>query len=125
MHKQIYRLIAAIFLISFPLLMNGGPAEDATLRMKDRLAQVDALKSDGSVGENAAGFLEPRLSLGPRQLSIVEAENKDRKIIYSEVARKTGQTADVVGQQRALRIAEIAGSGVWLEKPEGDWYQKP
>ena len=125
MHKQIYRLIATLIVMSFPLLMNGGPAEDATLRMKDRLAQVDALKADGSVGENATGYLEPRVNLGPRQISIVEAENKDRRIIYEAVAQQTGQTADVVGQQRALRIAEIAGPGVWLEKADGNWYQKP
>ena len=126
MQSKIYRLIPLFLLVTLlPLASVGVVAEDATLRMKDRLTQIDSLKASGSVGENVDGILEIRGPLGPRQTSMVEAENADRLIVYKEVAKRTGQSATSVGQQRALRIAEIAGSGVWLEKPGGEWFQKP
>jgi uncharacterized protein YdbL (DUF1318 family) len=98
--------------------------QDATQRVKERLPQVDALKGSGEAGEDAAGYLAQRVELGPRQAAIVEAENADRRIIYAAVAARTGQSAEEVGRQRALRIAELARPGVWLQRPDGEWYRK-
>jgi uncharacterized protein len=98
--------------------------QDATQRVKERLPQVDALKGSGEVGEDAAGYLAPRVELGPRQAAIVEAENADRRILYAAVAARTGQSAEEVGRQRALRIAELARPGVWLQRPDGGWHRK-
>jgi uncharacterized protein YdbL (DUF1318 family) len=97
---------------------------DAADRIRMRLSQIDELKSAGQVGENSAGYLVERETLGPRQSSIVAAENDDRRIIYKSVAGKTSQTMDEVGEQRALQIASRARSGVWLQRPSGEWYQK-
>jgi uncharacterized protein YdbL (DUF1318 family) len=100
------------------------PATEATARMKDRLAQVDNLKASGAVGENASGYLVARESLGARQSALVDEENADRRIVYAEVARRTEQTLEEVGRQRAIQIAARASPGVWLQKPNGEWYRK-
>jgi uncharacterized protein YdbL (DUF1318 family) len=97
----------------------------AAERIKQRLAQVDQLKAAGSVGEDAKGFLVERTPLSGRKASIVSSENADRRVIYAATAMKTGQSAEQVGAQRALQIAERARPGVWLQKPSGEWYQKP
>lgn len=97
----------------------------AAERIKQRLAQVDQLKAAGSVGEDAKGYLVERTPLSGRKASIVSSENADRRVIYEATAMKTGQTAEEVGAQRALQIAQRAHSGVWLQKPSGEWYQKP
>jgi len=126
MQLSLNRIIPFLLISTLlPFALMGGTAEDATFRMKDRLEQIDSMKASGSVGENVEGFLEVRSALGPRQTSMIEAENADRLIVYKEVSKKTKQPVESVGQQRALRIAEIARSGVWLEKPGGEWYQKP
>jgi uncharacterized protein YdbL (DUF1318 family) len=120
----------SLYLIVFAVLWLAGPlpgqsAQAAAERMQERLPQVDRLKAEGEVGETAAGYLAPRESLGPRQTSIVEAENADRRIAYAAIAKRTGETVEAVGKQRAVRIAEMAKSGVWLQRPNGEWYRKP
>ncbi|MDP0500999.1 MAG: YdbL family protein [Verrucomicrobiota bacterium JB022] len=99
-------------------------AQDAAARVRDRLPQVDALKAQGAVGETNRGYLEARSSLNEQQTQLVEAENADRRELYSLVARRTGQSVAEVGQQRAIRIAEISRPGVWLQDADGDWYRK-
>ena len=118
-----------LYLFLFPLILVpsaavADSATEAAERIKDRLAQVDALKESGDVGEDARGFLVMREDLGPRQQSIVDAENADRLVIYKKVAGRTGQTVAEVGEQRAIQIFARARAGVWLQKPGGDWYQK-
>lgn len=126
MHR-IALLITTLFYLglSLPASVHADSASDATQRIKERLAQVDAMKAAAQIGEDAKGFLSPRMELSPRQSHVVEAENADRLILYKAVAGKTGQTPSDVGQQRALQIAERATSGVWLQKADGSWYQKP
>lgn len=119
--------ILIVFLVSV-LLAGAGyadSAEAAAARIKDRLPAIDQLKEEGKVGETHEGFLASRKDLGPRQQSLVDAENKDRRIIYSAVAERTEQSVEEVGKQRAIRIAEQAQPGIWLLKPDGEWYQKP
>ena len=119
--------LAGLLFITF--LMAGtasaSPISEAQGRMKERLSAIDSLKEEGLVGENAKGFLSVRGDLGARQRSLVDGENADRRTIYAAVAAKTGQSVDAVGAQRAIRIAELAEPGLWLEKPSGEWFRKP
>lgn len=103
----------------------GGPTDDATQRIKDRLVQIDKLKASGDVGEAMTGYLAKRTVLGGRQNMVVDGENADRHIVYRAIAGKTDQTVEEVGEQRAIQIAIRARQGVWLQKPDGEWYQKP
>ena len=57
-------------------------------------------------------------------LDVVEAENTDRRKVYAAIGKKTGTTAEVVGKRRALKIAEIASPGDWLQNESGQWYRK-
>jgi uncharacterized protein YdbL (DUF1318 family) len=126
MYRSLSFLIATIIAFTLvPATAMGDTATDATQRIKDRLTQVDALKSSGDVGEDARGYLSKRTTLGPRQNAIVDAENADRKILYQTVAGRTGQTVEDVGKQRAIQIAARARSGVWLQRPDGKWVQRP
>jgi len=120
--RFIFTMLASVVL-SLPLVAD--PASDALGRMKERLSEIDNLKLAGQVGENAKGFLEARENLGPRQTAMVNAENADRKVVYDSVAQRTGQSSEEVGAQRALQIATRANSGVWLQRPGGEWFQKP
>jgi uncharacterized protein YdbL (DUF1318 family) len=123
-HTLCLFLFAFIPLIGASTLHAESPQE-AAQRIKERLPQVDAMKAAGEVGEDANGLLAELKPLGPRQSSLVTAENADRRVIYESVAARTGQDVLAVGQQRAIRIAELAKSGVWLQRPDGEWYRKP
>ena len=92
-------------------------------RMKERLPVIVALKSQGVVGENNKGFLEYRVGNRPQQ-AVVDAENTDRGLVYAAIAKKQNVSPAVVGQRRALQIAQKAAPGEWLQNPNGQWYRK-
>jgi uncharacterized protein YdbL (DUF1318 family) len=125
MHQRILTFLSTIIIalvLSQPVAADTAAA--ASARIKERLEQVDQMKSSGEAGEDANGYLSTRKPLGPRQEALVDAENADRRILYAAVAGRTGQTVEEVGRQRAIRIAELATAGVWLQRPDGEWYRK-
>ena len=92
-------------------------------RMAERLAQIDKLKAQGVVGENNRGMMELRggnVDAG----DAVAAENRDRGIVYAEIARQTGTSVEQVARHRARQIASSSAPGVWLQKDDGSWYKK-
>ncbi len=97
--------------------------QDIKARIKARQPIILALKAEGIIGENSAGYLEFRGSNKKKQ-DVVKAENGDRRKVYTAIGKKTGTTAGVVGQRRALKIAELAKPGDWLQNASGTWYKK-
>ena len=97
--------------------------QDIKARMKARLPIILALKAEGIIGENFAGFLEFRGS-NKKNEDVVMAENSDRRIVYKKIGEQTGATAEVVGKRRAQKIAQLAKPGDWLRNSSGKWYQK-
>ena len=107
-----------------PLFRAPLSADEVADRMLERLPLVDALKAAGVVGENNRGLLEGRVILEPQQKAIIEAENKDRSLLYERVASSNGLAPSEVARQRAIRIAELAKAGVWVQNAKGDWIRK-
>jgi uncharacterized protein len=101
-------------------------AEDLAVvkaRMEQRLPLIDELKAKGVVGENSRGMMELRggnVEAG----DAVAAENRDRGIVYAEIARQTRTTVEQVARVRARQIAGASAPGVWLQKDDGTWYKK-
>lgn len=96
---------------------------DIKQRMKDRLPRIIELKASGIIGENNQGLLAFVGDNKPDQ-ALVDAENKDRQMVYAAIAKQQGATAAVVGQRRALQIAQRAKPGDWLQDAGGKWFQK-
>ncbi|MCU0287492.1 MAG: YdbL family protein [Acidobacteria bacterium] len=101
-------------------------AEDAALKARflQRKPAVDALKNQEKLGENNVGKLVVRGQLNPNENEMVNAENADRETVYQEIARELNISSQEVGKRRALKIAELAGPGHWLQHPDGHWYKK-
>jgi len=113
-----------LLLIMASSCLGASAIEAAKARSVERLPHIDELKLEGKVGENARGYLAERKPLGPREAALVEDENEDRRILYASVAARTNESIDQVGKQRALRLAELAKEGIWLQNLDGIWYQK-
>jgi len=116
--RSILLLLLAIFVLRTP-----GLTDDIKARMKARLPLIVELKSKGIVGENSKGLLE-FVGNKKEQEAVIEAENKDRLMVYEAIAKQTGTSPGVVGKRRALQIAEKASPGEWLEDENGKWHQK-
>ena len=115
-----------LFLVTVALLISAATlacAGDVKSRMLERLPEIQSLKTDGVVGEDKNGFLKFRKDAGDKQ-GLVNAENADRGEIYKAIAAKQGVSVEVVGQRRALQIADRAKPGEWLQNSDGKWYQK-
>jgi len=110
--------LAAGFFFSAPVF-----AGDIKARMKSRLPKIVELKAAGVIGETHAGLLAFVGSKKEAQ-DLVAAENQDRKKVYQAIAKQQGTTAKVVGQRRALQIANKAKPGEWLQDADGKWRQK-
>lgn len=91
--------------------------------MLERKTTIDALKSQGLVGEGNDGYLHVRQASGDAG-KIVSAENADRGVVYNAIAKKEGTTIETVGKRRALQLAEIAAPGHWFRKGDGTWFKK-
>jgi uncharacterized protein YdbL (DUF1318 family) len=99
--------------------------EDAAKRrIIERLEQIDAIKLAGKVGENNVGLLEQRAMLKPNETQLMNAENADRRTIYTLVGQRLGLTATVGGQGRAEELRKRSASGVWVQAPDGTWSRK-
>ena len=123
MKQRTITKISIFLLTGFFVLGVSAFANDIKARMKNRLPVIKELKAQGIVGEDNKGYL---MFVGQKKAKedVVAAENKDRKTVYTAIAKKQGTTAELVGKRRALQIAKKADPGEWLQDASGKWYQK-
>jgi uncharacterized protein YdbL (DUF1318 family) len=123
MKKKVYfAVLALLFLIVFAA--GAFPsAQEIQARMIARLPTIKALKDKGLVGENNKGFLE-FIGQQKEKQDVVTAENQDRQQVYEAIAKQQGTTVELVGQHRAIQIANKAQPGEWLQDANGKWYRK-
>ena len=125
MKRKIFTTTISL-LLSFMLISGASAfagAKEIKARMRARLPVIKALKAKGIVGENNKGYLAFR-SGDRSKAADVNAENNDRREVYSQIAKQQGTTADLVGKRRALQIAKRAKAGEWVQDGNGRWYQK-
>jgi hypothetical protein len=116
-----------ISLLLSVILITGASAfagsEKIKARMKERLSVIKALKAEGVIGENNKGYLE-FIGGNKAKEDVVNAENNDRKKVYSAIAKQQGTAFDLVGERRAKQIAKKAKPGQWIQDQSGKWHQK-
>ncbi len=113
-------VILGLVVCAAPAFSQGAAIKE---RMKERLPVITELKEAGVIGENNRGYLEYIGSRRPKA-SVVEAENRDRRMVYKAIADQQGTTVDVVEKHRAAQIEQRAESGIWLQDAAGKWYRK-
>lgn len=120
MRKLTISLLTLSLVAGFAIFADAGIKD----RLAKRLPAINKLKATGLVGENNKGYLEAKGKLSPEDKKVIEEENADRKKIYAMLAKKTGQSVDLVRKRRAAQIIQRSKAGIWLQKPDGVWYKK-
>ncbi len=118
-----FKIIAASILLGVFILNTYCLAGGIKERMKARRPEIKALKAAGIIGENNMGFVAFVGEKREKQ-DVVDAENNDRKKVYTAIGKQQGAPAGEVGKRRALKIAAKAPKGAWLQNDTGKWYQK-
>jgi uncharacterized protein YdbL (DUF1318 family) len=99
-------------------------ADDIKARMQERLPTIVQMKSDGLIGEDNKGYLEFVPGAAKKNETVIAAENNDRKSVYSAIAQQQKTTPELVGERRAIQIAEKGSPGEWFQDASGKWYKK-
>ena len=128
--KKFLALSVAAFALAFAVPQALSAADDAATikkNMAERKPKIEVLKKAGSIGENKTGFLEVMkdVKLEDADKKLVDAENKDRRTIYSAIAKKEGSTVDRVGELRAKTIHSNAKEGEYIQNEDDKWVKAP
>ena len=127
--KKILAISLAVFAFAFvaPQFVFGADSAAIKKNMAERKPKIEALKKAGSIGENKAGYLEAMkdAKLSEDDSKLVEAENADRKAVYSAVAKQEKTTVDKVGEIRAKQIRSKANEGDFIQEEDGKWVKAP
>ncbi|MCP3940778.1 MAG: YdbL family protein [Desulfobacteraceae bacterium] len=118
-------IIIVNLMVVLGLLMFAGIsiAQGIKDRMKQRLPVIVELKTKGIVGENNSGYLAFVTGQKSHE-QIIASENKDRKTIYSHIAKQQNTSLRLVEKRRALILAERAMPGEFIQKADGAWIKK-
>lgn len=124
MRKNFFFISSLFIFIACSLFMvTIGHSASIKEQMAARIPAINALKDQGSIGENNKGFLEYRTGDTPQQ-ALVQAENADRSAVYTAIGKSQGAPPALVGERRAKMIVENGQAGHWYQKPDGSWYKK-
>ena len=93
--------------------------------MKERLPEVIKAKGEGTVGEGVDGLLHLRADDASAELEkMVASENKDRKALFTSLAKKTkGSTAEAAKIFAKAMIGK-GKKGHWFRSSKGTWKKK-
>lgn len=113
----------------FAILLLGLPAfaqsmDELKMRFEQRFPELRKLKTDGVIGETAAGAVEVRTSVSSSATALIAEENRDRVTLYKLIAQREGTTPEVVAQRNGQRNFQRANAGDWLKGSDGRWFQK-
>jgi uncharacterized protein YdbL (DUF1318 family) len=102
-------------------------------QIKERFPRLIPFFQKGGIGEGKKGFLEIRdtKGLSPAEKAdlkpLVEAENRDRRALYQEVAKSMNILPDQLSKVQRIfaeKWQNSAERGWWIQKEDGHWVQK-
>ncbi|MBR6241231.1 MAG: DUF1318 domain-containing protein [Lentisphaeria bacterium] len=127
--KKFLAISLAIFACAIVAPQFAFGADSATIKknMAERKPKIETLKKAGSIGENKAGYLEAMkdAKLSEDDSKLIEAENADRKTVYTAVAKQEKTTVEKVGEIRAKQIRSKANEGDFIQEEDGKWVKAP
>jgi uncharacterized protein YdbL (DUF1318 family) len=108
------------------------PSADVTVSRRNRMAEVQTLKSSRLVGENNAGYLEVRTlppgEYGDYVKATVDAENSDRARLIEKLAKEKHIPVSEAERIQADLFRTNSFPGEWIEVADAEgkfaWQQK-
>ena len=116
-------IVNILVLLGILVTIGTSTASGIKERMKQRLPAIVELKTKGIVGENNQGYLA-FVTGQTSQEALVLDENKDRKTIYTHIAKQQNTSLDLVEKRRANTLAQRATPGEFFQNAHGAWIKK-
>jgi uncharacterized protein len=120
------RLLSLVIALVIPatILAADDSMESLRARFQERYPKIAKLKSEGVIGETSRGYVAFVEQEKADAAQLVKDENADRETLYNALAAKEGTTAEKVAERNAKRNFAKAGSGEYLQGPDGKWQKK-
>lgn len=101
-------------------------ADENMAKPKGHFTEIKRLLDRKVAGINSQAMLEAREGASDDDRIMIAEENARRVRRFEEIARASNVTVDAVRQRSVRRFEEKvpSGSGVWLQRADGTWYQK-
>lgn len=100
--------------------------QQAITNRQNNYNQLQSLKTSGEVGETNRGYVAA-LNDSPTVQTLVDSENRDRKVIYETIASQNNLGSSgfsVIESVFGEVQREKARPGEQVQNPNGDWVQK-
>ena len=114
------------FVVAAAVAALGVAAGAAFAQTSQQKALIDAAKAQGTVGEQADGYLGFRGSSSDAALTqAVQVTNAARRDAYQRSAQAAGTTPDIAGSRMFEgQLLPRISSGQWYRNAQGQWVQR-
>ncbi len=115
-----------LFVVTAAVAALGVAAGAAFAQTSAQKAMIDAAKAQGTVGEQADGYLGFRVPSADAPLTeAVQVTNAARREAYARSAEAAGTTADVAGARMFEgQLLPRISTGQWYRNAQGQWVQR-
>ena len=126
MRKSSHMSFRKLFVVAAAIAALGVAAGAAFAQTSQQKAMIDAAKSQGTVGEQADGYLGFRTSASDAALTqAVQVTNAARREAYARSAADAGTTPDVAAARMfETQLLPRISSGQWYRNAQGQWVQR-
>ncbi len=126
MRKLTQMSFRKFFVVAAAVAALGVAAGAAFAQTSAQKSMIDAAKSQGTVGEQADGYLGFRVPASDAALTqAVQATNSARRAAYARSAEAAGTTPDIAGARMFEgQLLPRISSGQWYRNAQGQWVQR-
>lgn len=125
MEKTTPMTFRKLFVLGAAVVALGVAAGAALAQTPAQKSLIDAAKAEGSVGEQADGYVGVRTSVSADVQTAISATNSARRRVYAASAADVGTTTEVAAARmfEAQLLPRIT-SGQWYRNAGGQWVQR-
>jgi uncharacterized protein YdbL (DUF1318 family) len=114
-----------ILVLGAAVAMLGVAATGAMAQTSAQKAMIDAAKTQGTVGEQADGYVGVRTTADADLRAAIDATNTGRRQVYERSAAEAGTTAGVAGARMfETQLLGRISTGQWYKNAAGQWVQR-
>ena len=126
MRKLIPMSFRKLFVVAAAVAALGVAAGAALAQTASQKSMIDAAKAQGTLGEQADGYLGFRQPSSDATLAeAVQVTNAARREAYARSARAAGTTAEIAGARMFEgQLLPRISSGQWYRNAQDQWVQR-
>jgi uncharacterized protein YdbL (DUF1318 family) len=114
-----------ILVLGAAVALLGAGATAALAQTSAQKTMIDAAKAQGTVGEQADGYVGIRTTADADLRAAVDATNNGRRAVYARSASDAGTTTEIAAARMfETQLLGRVSTGQWYRNAAGQWVQR-